>query len=75
MKILSNKKAKRMLLMTTANYIIGIDALKKADMPEKDFLGGADKLIGNTMDIAIILYGKKGLDYIAKMVKKHSIHD
>ena len=42
MKILSNKKARKMLQMVAANYIIGADALKKADMPVKDFLDGVE---------------------------------
>ena len=73
MKILSNKKARKMLQMVAANYFIGADALTKADMPEKDFLDGADKLIGNTMDIASILYGKDGVEFINNTAIKYGI--
>jgi len=44
-------------------------------MPARDFADSVDKLTSNTIDIAVNLYGQSGLDYIAKMVKKHSIHD
>lgn len=75
MKILNNKKVNCMLGMIAANYIIGIDALKKADMPEKHFADSVDKLTSNTIDLASMLYGQNGIQFIHNMAKKYGIYD
>ena len=71
MEIIRKKQIKDILNKVAANYLIGIDALKKADMEVKDFTDAVNHLSDNTIDIAKGLCGMKGVYFVNDFVKRY----
>jgi hypothetical protein len=71
MEIIRKKQIKSILNKVAANYLIGIDALKKADMEAKDFVDAENHLSDNTIDIAKSLDGMRGVNFVNDFVKRY----
>lgn len=73
MKLLMSRKTDEMLKMVAANYIIGLDALKRAELESKDFVDAIDKLTSNTISLAFNLCGQKGVDFINRFSDRYRL--
>jgi len=73
MKTLNDEEISNALARVAANYIIGITALNKSDIPSNDFEDCVDKLTDNTICLASILYGKEGVEFVNNTAIKYGI--
>lgn len=71
MNIISNKTIIGVLNRVSANHIICMDALIKADMEEKEFTDAVNHLTDNTISVASSLYGIKGVSYVNRIISKY----
>ena len=72
MKVISNKKVVNILNRISANHVICMDALIKADMESKEFTDAVNHLTDNTISVASSLYGMKGVNYVNRIVSKYN---
>ena len=72
MKVISNKKVVNILNRISANHVICMDALIKADMEAKEFTDAVNHLTDNTISVASSLYGMKGVNYVNRIVSKYN---
>lgn len=72
MKIISDKKVIAILNRISANHIICIDALKKADMKAEEFTDSVNHLTDNTINAASFLYGMKGINHVNEIISRYN---
>ena len=72
MKVISNKKVVNILNRISANHVICMDALIKANMEDKEFSDAVNHLTDNTISVASSLYGMKGVNYVNRIVSKYN---
>ena len=64
METLAEDKTKEMLARLASSYLIGIDALTKANIDRYDYMDAINHLKDNTKNIAIYISEKDGLNII-----------
>ena len=72
MKVISDKKVVAILNRISANHVICMDALKKADMEVKEFTDSVNHLTDNTLSVAASLYGMKGINHVNKIISRYN---
>lgn len=73
MRIIKNKQIKEIILRTAANHIVALDALNKAHEKDaisvKQYADAVHHITDNSVEIASIVGGLKGIAMINEIVK------
>lgn len=68
-----NRKRKKILNMTVANFIIAKDAMIRANLEPKELTDGLEHLIDNTLNIVVDACGTKYVEEADRMLHGYEI--